>query len=415
MGGLADLAGAELRRHGGGASSACSAALAAQEVAGLTATTRLPKVSTKQEFIHVLEDWMTHPKDAGSADDEDPHAGRPTDLKAYVLESNSPLRRRAAMERVGWSMTDTGVPDLKIMNVRLAGGEPRQFFVDVSDRRFVTIHTNGKAEDVERVIAALTDESCGMFDNMWMHHGMLEHMAKKVGSGLVGFAMRYTDSLLARAEAGHDASALEDLHINISGSKASRLRDMMRVDRDFRDIVAYRKIRVLRGPQGGESDYVHDDIASTGYFAVKQGKSVQNHLGVVEESKEIYSRAVAGVEDCRLGICDAGGKAVAKGRALNFTLSRRITDIDQFVSMLFNSAKPFKLGGIKSAIEPGYYRVLAVDMHTGDPMTFEIASGMMRIYLSQHSCGNTVLRLLTNLQASYGTDVRCKEVDQIVS
>ena len=380
----------------------------------MTTTTRLPKVDTRQEFMHVLEDWMTHPKDTGSADGEDPHAGRPTELKAYVLESNFPLRRRATMERVGWSMTDTGVSDLKIMNVRLAGGEPRQFFVDVGNRRFITIHTNDKAGDVEKVIGALTDEPHGSFDNMWMHHGMLEHIAKKVGSGFVGFSMKYTDGLLGRAEAGHNASALEDLHINVSGSKASRLRDMMRGDRDFRDTVAYRKIRVLRGPQGGESDYVHDDIASTGYFAVKQGKSVQNHLSVVDESKGIYSRAVAGVEDCRLGIGAAGDKAVVKGRALNFALSRRITDIDQFVSMLFNYAKPFKLVGIKSAIEPGYYRVLAVDMHTGDPMTFEIASGMMRIYLSQHSCGNTALRLLTNLQASYGTDVRCKEVDQIV-
>lgn len=380
----------------------------------MTAIRRLPKVNTRREFMRVLEGWMIPSGDDALDSGEDASAGRPTDLKAYVLESNAPLRRRAKTERVRWSMVDTGVPDLKIMNVVLGADTPVRFFVDVSDKRFITIHTNNRAEDMEKVVSALVDESYGMFDNMWMYHGMLDHIAKKVGSAFVGFSMKYTDKLLARAETNHDASVLEDLHINISGRKANRLRDIVRNDRDFQDIMAYRKVRIMRGPQGDETDYVHDDIASTGYFAVKHGKSVQNHLSIVEESKEIYSRAVTGVEECRLGIDKAGGMAIAKGQALNFTLSKRITDIDRFIDVVFNTAKPFRLSGIKSVIKPGYYRVLAVDLHTGDPITFEIARGMMRVYLSQHSCGNTIMRLLTNLQSSYGTDTRCIEVDQIV-
>lgn len=331
-----------------------------------------------------------------------------------MLESNAPLRRQAKTERVSWRMVDTGVDDLKIMNVTLDGNAPTQFFVDVSNRRFITIHTNGRAKDVGKVVDALADESYGMFDNMWMYHGMLDYITKKVGNGFVGFAMKYADDLPARAESGHDASALEDLHINISGSKAKHLRDMMKKDDGSRDILAYKRVRILYGLQNAESDYVHDDVASTGQFAVKRGKSVKNHLSVVEESKEIYARAVKGVEDCRLGTDNTGGRVAAGGKALNFALPERISGIDQLVCTLFNSAKPFRLGGIKSQVQPGCYRVLAVDLHTGDPMTFEIASGMMRVYLSQHSCGNTVMRLLTNLQATYGTDVRCREVDQTV-
>lgn len=376
--------------------------------------TRLPKVNTRKEFVHVLEDWIAHPWDAGSGSGGARRAGRPTDLKAYVLESNAPLRRQAKTERIRWSMVDTGVGNLKIMNATLDGNAPTQFFVDVSDRRFITIHTNGRAKDVGRVVDALVDESYGMFDNMWMCHGMLDYITKKVGNGFVGFAVKYADNLPARAESGHDASALEELHIDISGSKARLLRDMMRKDDGFRDILAYKRVRILHGRQDAESDYVHDDVASTGQFAVKRGKSVQSHLSIVDESKEIYSRAVKGVEDCRIGTDNAGGRVTARGKALNFALPKRITGIDGLVGTLFNSARPFRLGGIKSVVRPGSYRVLAVDLHTGDPMTFEIASGMMRVYLSQRSCGNTVMRLLTNLQATYGTDVRCREVDQAV-
>lgn len=383
----------------------------AREAVALPAAGALPKVQTGREFMDCLEDWL-HPA-TGSG------PGRPTGLKACVLESNSPIRQAGRLHRVVWDLVGTGLDHVKIMNVSLDGGPARQFFLDIADKRFPTLHTNANARDVDSVVGALTDEAHGAFDNMWMHHGMLERIAGSVGTGLAGFSVRYTGGAPARAENGRAPPDDGDLHVSIRGPKAERLKMLLRGDSDFRGMTTYQKVRILRGRPDDESGHAQDEVQNTGYFAVRGGRSARDHLDIVDGSRKIYSRAVSGVEDCRLGpacgcASDAGGgTTLVGGRALNFALPRTIADTERFVDMLFSCARPFRLGGIKSVVEPGYYRVLAVDLHTGDPLTFEIAAGMMRVYLSQGSCGNTIMRLLTNLQLLYGTGVACREVEEL--
>lgn len=318
------------------------------------------------------------------------------------------------MGRVRWRLDSTGVPDIKIMHLQIDGGASQQFFLDTADRRFPTIHTNARSEVMDSVVDALTNKARGAFDTMWIHCGMLGSMAEAVGGALVGFTMSYTDGYVASAEREHGRPDLESLNMSISGSKARQLGALMKRDSGFRDITAYRKVRVRRGHPGGESGYAEDDIEGTGYFAVRRGTSVQDHLGIVQGIRDMYSRVVSELDGHGLGIDDAGGRPVVTGSALNFALPDRIADIDRLVDVILDPARPFRLAGIRSTVKPGYYRVLAVDMHTGDPMTLEIAGGMMRVYLSRNGCGSTVLRLLTNLQECYGVDVTCREVEQAV-
>lgn len=374
---------------------------------------RLPRVETRQEFMRCLEGWIDPSReDVADGGRSDRRRGRPRMLKSYVLESIAPLRQDAKLGRARWHLASTGVPDIKIMELQIGGGPARRFFLDTGDRRFPTIHTNARLEVMDSVVDALTNEAHAAFDTMWIHYGMLESIAEAVGGALVGFTMSYTDGFVASAERGHGRPDLESLKITISGSKARQLDALMKRDSGFRDIVVYRKVRVRRGPLGDESGYAEDDIASTGYFAVRHGASVQDHLHIVQESKDMYSRTVSELESHGLGIDDVGGRSAVVGHALNFALPDRIADIDRLVDVIFSAAQPFWLAGIRSTVKPGYYRVLAVDMHTGDPITFEIAGGMMRVYLPRNGCGGTILRLLTNLQARYGVDVTCREVEQ---
>ena len=72
---------------------------------------------------------------------------------------------------------------------------------------------------------------------------------------------------------------------------------------------------------------------------------------------------------------------------------------------------PFKLWGLKSKISDGYFKILAIDLHTGNPIDFEIADNMMRVYLFKGNCGNTILRLYTNLQMYYDSKTVCLELN----
>ena len=81
---------------------------------------------------------------------------------------------------------------------------------------------------------------------------------------------------------------------------------------------------------------------------------------------------------------------------------------------VFSAARPFRLWGLESKLEDGYFSVAGVDLHTGSPMNFEITGDFMRVYLSAESRGSAVLRLLTNLQLYYGRGIACERVDQLV-
>ena len=77
---------------------------------------------------------------------------------------------------------------------------------------------------------------------------------------------------------------------------------------------------------------------------------------------------------------------------------------------MFNSTEPFRLWGLKSKIHDGYFKITAVDLHAGTPINFEIADNLMRAYLFKGNCGNTILRLLANLQIHYDSRVACKQI-----
>ena len=139
---------------------------------------------------------------------------------------------------------------------------------------------------------------------------------------------------------------------------------------------------------------------------------MRDHVDLVRLSKDRYARAIERIEGCRLGMHRAGGKWQFRGEPLNFEIRRKIPDVWPFVRSIFNSGKPFRLCGLEKEVDRGYYSVAAVDLHTSDAMDFEISDSMMRVYLNKHGRGNTVMRLLCNLQARFGTNMRCRQVEE---
>ena len=93
-----------------------------------------------------------------------------------------------------------------------------------------------------------------------------------------------------------------------------------------------------------------------------------------------------------------------EGAPLTIVLSKRIDELDYFLNGLFSSKKPFRLWGLRKPLEPDYVKVCAIDLHNGDKIDFEITPEWLRIYLPAKACGNTVLRLITNIQRYYDSD-----------
>ena len=98
-------------------------------------------------------------------------------------------------------------------------------------------------------------------------------------------------------------------------------------------------------------------------------------------------------------------KTKLSGQALSIRFPRPIPNIAKFCDHVFSSALPFRLWGVPIELKSDFYRVSGVDLHAGCRLDFEITPEFMRLYLPANSCGNTIVRLYTNLKHHYDSQI----------
>lgn len=371
----------------------------------LSASEILPKVNTRKEFIDQLTNMIIPPKE--EIEDEEMR-GRMRELKTYIIESNADFPQELKLDGFYAKLGSTGMDDLKILNVFRNSDFVASFYVDLSDSRFITIYTNAKVEHTHDFQKSLVRAHDYMCDYTWFSSTMLDKIAKSFGNSFEGLGVDYED-IFGPKDFPTEPSKKYTLDIS-GGDYAKRTLTKIMVDEEIQRLIAYNKVRVIRGTKTSPLDYVQDDITFQGVFSVKSGKSVTEHISLVDMVKSDYKKQMKLIEDNSIGTRKIDGTMRIEGKAFDVEFKRSIPDWDTFLNKMFDSAGPFRLWGLKEKIYDGYTRVLAVDLHTGHPLDLEMTDGLIRVYLPQGSCGNTVLRLFVNLQQYFDSTIRCDEL-----
>jgi len=359
---------------------------------------RPARVSSRKEFVEELYRMNAPPKSRKTGEAT---RGRYTELKTYILECNE-LFRAGRGDRVSWEAEDTGVDSIKILGIRQnKATRPLQFYMDMSDRRFLLLHTDELAEKANDAVEGLVGEHHHKFDHTWFHSGLLKKWARNLNGGFSGYAINYGGMLYGKNDT---------LKMEVSGTNAKKLYDALPDLEGTDRLMSHEAIEVHRGPKRPDDAFVEERIVNTGYFSIKHGKSIKSHLDIVNDCKEEYRKMIAAVEKCRMGTHAQSGHEIFEGRPIAITYPK-VNNLAQFIDNMFNAKKPFKLWGLKMLRNRGQYSVPAVDLHEGSAINFEITPSMMRIYLRKGSCGNTILRLLTNLQTHYSAQVKCSDLE----
>ena len=85
------------------------------------------------------------------------------------------------------------------------------------------------------------------------------------------------------------------------------------------------------------------------------------------------------------------------GAPIVIKFSRPIEDIENFVDSMFSSREPLRFWGVPR-IEDGVAELEAVDLHVGELLRVDIGMNWLRVFLPQGGCGNSIVRLVSNLQ-----------------
>jgi hypothetical protein len=291
-----------------------------------------------------------------------------------------------------------------------------EFWVDRLEPRFWVFHTVGPSV---AAVGWLTDrvESRRDTDWMWLPSNHLRYIAPEALSRRVR-----TEFAGERLVSSDDAA--RDLKVQLSGSHAERLLDRIAALPEYRSAVSFDSIEVdIDDPDLGT---MRESVRRWGAFAA-HGEQFTHHAQFVQLVVGRYARLIETIEalalrfdplreitadtlaadsisatDAALGGPrdeDLGGASFA-GMPIGIRFSRPIPDLATFCDELFSSRAPFRLWGQPIVTADGA-SVEAVDLHVGQRLSMELGHDWMRVYLYAGSCGNTVARLISNLQRRF--------------
>ncbi|MGH8905840.1 MAG: hypothetical protein ACRD0K_04845 [Egibacteraceae bacterium] len=191
--------------------------------------------------------------------------------------------------------------------------------------------------------------------------------------------------------------------IQADGEDSQELVEYLRRDPRFSGALAVHEI----GFEEKDKDLgrTRELVNHEGRFRAR-GDSFALHQSVVARTVEVYRRFVELVEAraIRLKALEGGGWN-REGAPIVINFSRPVSDLGQLLETLFSCREPYRLWGVPREVGEGIFRIEAVDLHVGRRVSMDITSGWIRLYLRIGDCGNTVARLLTNLQHTVDADV----------
>lgn len=305
--------------------------------------------------------------------------------KTFVLEAH-PENGAEDFLRKGFG-PDCVEPTEDIHLHRLRG--EADFVVDHLNDRFWSFHTT---QPIREVTPFLRDavSSQRLLDWMWLPSDHLSGIWEN--ASLQWLATDFRGRRLSPSK-----NPVDDLNIRVRGQEAGDVLNYI-ADR-YQTAVPHREVGIA--VRDDELGWVNEGIDHRGRF-VANGDDFSIHQAIVRRVIDRYRDFVEAVEQhlLRWEELPQGG-ARLRGVPIEIEFSRDIPDVGRFAENLFSSREPFRLWGLYDLVGDDLAEVEAVDLHVGQQLRFDITTRWLRVYLYEGGCGNTVARLVSNLQRSF--------------
>ncbi|MCL9818373.1 hypothetical protein [Natronocalculus amylovorans] len=316
-------------------------------------------------------------------------------LKTAVVESNIPPLEVFEKEEV--DRVREVDQNLHLFKWTTGNSGSDWFFLDTHDKRFWIFYSLSKSNffgDAMREI--VTSEGAGL-DRLWLPRGQIERIGEM--GAYEGVKISYGANDVFPEEFIKENLEFSDLNIDGSGSSSKNLYEILKQTEKLDPFLALSRIQIRREIDG---DFVRERVTNEGMFTTRGGTNIRLHISTVEQIKEQYAQMLNAIESNHIiGATSREHGARPQGAPIIIKFSREVHDVEEFLSYIVNAKNPFRLWGHTRKISASAYKVDGVDMHNGDKIAIEMAPDWMRLYLYDGACGNTALRLFTNLQQYY--------------
>lgn len=349
-------------------------------------------------------------------------------LKTYLVEvdgepDQEPQSRLAAIVKPSWP--DTVVLPTDDAALFQVSTPALHFMVDMLDGRFWAFHSVDSADDADNAVLQGLVQTARA-DSMWLPTGFLHDLL--TAETPRGFSTFFdTDYFHKRSwieadgewrYAGPDEGesddpardvdreiALEQLSLRMSGTQAALMLRAVEGVPELRRHLALSRARVRHG----QDSVTLAEVAFDGRMLCR-GPSYLQYMDLVRRIHRPYRTWLERVQgELAFRTVDDGHGAVSlEGEPITVTFPAPLDQPDAFYGRLLSGARPFRLWGRPTRSGDDYWSGTACDLHGGGVLRLDLSAGFIRVYLQVGCCANTVLRLITNLQRAFTTQLEVR-------
>lgn len=316
-------------------------------------------------------------------------------LKTHIIETNiAPDELFDSYDAV----SAVNEIDSDLYFVKLAGDYgDGSVFLDTLDDRFWNLYSMKDSKFTGKAVNDMLSREGSGLDRMWLPSEQVETIADM--GEFEGVGLTYDADDVFPEEFIENHLLFGDLSVNTSGHGASRLYSLLKDSDDIEKFLSLSNVQIRREVGG---DFVRERVTNDGAFTTRGGSNIELHIETVNQIKEDYRTVLDAVESNHLlGGSNRKRGVRAEGSPVIIEFAESVENIAAFLEHVVNARDPFRLWGHIEELQDGYYKVDGVDMHNGDKFSMEMTSEWIRLYLYDGACGNTALRIFTNLQHFY--------------
>lgn len=321
---------------------------------------------------HALGDQFSTPSDAT--------------WKTLVLEAHP--GRLAPVEYLAEVFGEARVKPTEDVHLhRVNADDQVEFTVDDLDGRFWSFHSTSPTQAALRTVRARVSERRDL-DFVWLP---TQHL-RQIRSGCRPSFVKAD----FKGAATRTADDIQDLSISVRGHHADRLLDTVAKTNGHGH--AFSVDRITIPIKDDDFGFVKQAVNRKAHFAAR-GDSFALHQQVIADVIARYRSLVEAVEARTTRFSSLGdiGGGIVNGAPIEISFSRPLPSIETLFEELFSSREPFRLWGLYQADER-YGECDAVDLHVGACLRVEAQPEFLRVQVYNGACGNTVARLVSNLQ-----------------
>ncbi|MHB1538921.1 MAG: hypothetical protein ACYCUM_10965 [Solirubrobacteraceae bacterium] len=277
-------------------------------------------------------------------------------------------------------------------------GSKDAFFVDTLNPRFWLLHSTAPAEQLRGLLKRhlLTN---ARVDQAWFSS---DHLAELEGERR-WVRSSFSSDMLQPNESG--AVVPRRWRIQVEGENPDDLLALVAKEERYRAGAALTAVSSrLREPGVGAAevaaDYQGGFVASGNDFHLVAGmlwRTLDRYEYYVHALEERYRLGVTATEEGALEI---------DGEVATIEFSHEVEDLPALVANLFTCREPFRLWAVPREVANNQWEANAVDLHVGHPVRLEITPLWLRMLLGPDTCGNTLARLVANLQHRFDARTR---------